>query len=146
MAALGQFLRAQMERSPQVPGPAALAFALPLLEHVDEVRPMFAALLGQKGARAVQEQFHETLCQLVEESLPTSSAGAVPRGAAVQFVAASFMALARWWVVDAPGLSVGEMHQLFLGFRFPFPHALAPERDPEPVPSPNSCSWSGPEG
>ena len=109
LSALGALAR-QPDRA-DVPGPAALAFAMPLFQHVDEVRPMFAAMLGRRGPPVVQAAFLETVREILREH--------VAREDAVHFIAAGFLALARWWVLEAPDHTAEELHARFVALAAP---------------------------
>lgn len=99
LSELGAFARGGAEATP-------LGFALPLFHHVHEVRPMFAALLGRSGPPQVQEAFLEAVRELLREHEGDE--------ARVCFVAAGFLALARWWVLEAPQLGPEQVYARFL--------------------------------
>jgi AcrR family transcriptional regulator len=93
-----------------------LGFARPLLEHVAEVRPMFRALLGRCGPTVVQDTFAEMIREVLRN---TWGAGIGREDATVHFVAAGFVAIARWWVLERPDLGVDEVHAHFLALATP---------------------------
>lgn len=103
LSALGEFVSKA--------GGGPLGFARPLFEHVQEVRPMFESLLGHSGPTVVQETFLEMVRDVLRRAGRSDS---VRREAKVHFVAAGFLAIARFWVVDAPELSVDEVHAEFM--------------------------------
>lgn len=109
LGALGEHVRSQIESRARSP----LAFSLPLLEHVAQVKPMFVALLGKKGSLVVRQLFHETVSELVDEEVRMTKDAGLPRSAVVQFLAASFLAIATWWVLEAPESEVGEVHGIY---------------------------------
>lgn len=103
LGALGEFISGS--------GGGPLGFARPLLEHVEQVRPMFRSLLGRSGPAVVQETFLVMVRDVLRRS---GHADSLQREAAVHFVAAGFLALARFWVQDSPDLSIDEVHAQFL--------------------------------
>ncbi len=114
MGALSTRIRSQMRSSENDDGHPALAFSRPMLEHVAEVKQMFIALLGPKSARVVHEYFHEVLCDLAGSGLETNKMNtAIPTGVVVQYLAASFLAVARWWVIESPDRTVAEIHNIY---------------------------------
>ncbi len=94
----------------------ALGFARPLFEHVDQVRPMFRSLLGRSGPPVVQETFLRMVRDVVRRG---GKADSVERELAVHFVAAGFLAIARFWVQDCPDLTLDEVHAEFLRLAVP---------------------------
>jgi len=115
VAALGAHLRTQMDPA-AAPHPA-LAFARPMLAHVDAVRPMFVGLLGDKRSAVVHACFEDELAGLVREGL--DDADGAPAAAVEAVVVAGFFALARWWVLEAPGLGVDAVHAIFVRLMAP---------------------------
>jgi AcrR family transcriptional regulator len=112
LTALGDHIRDQINKGAER-GP--LAFSLPLLRHVEEVQPMFTALLGAKGSPTVRQLFLDVLAGLIAEGLPDGAGDLpAPRSAVVGFLAAGFLAVARWWVVEAPQQNAGEVHKIYL--------------------------------
>ena len=84
------------------------------------VKEMFVALLRPEGSRTVQHMFHRTLCSLVSEGLKSDHVPeSVPKSVLVEFIAGGFMAMARWWVTEAPEKSINEIHELFMNLVTP---------------------------
>ncbi len=120
LAALGERIREQTNEVRAAGGRGPLAFSLPMLEHVAEVKPMFTALLGKRGSPTVRQLFLDILSDLIAEELPDEEANLpAPRSAVVQFLAAGFLAVARWWIVEAPQRSAREVHEIYLGLAAP---------------------------
>ena len=111
MAALGDYLRMKMADAQEAVPHPALAFSLPMLEHMDEARMMFRGLLGPKRSRVVHVFFNDILCELVRERLGTQE---LPQGVVVQFLVAGFMAVARWWIIESPKSSVAQVQEIYL--------------------------------
>lgn len=93
----------------------ALAFSLPTLEHIAQVQPMFTALLASRGSQLVQELFLEVLEELVDGSLESVPTGAVvPRAALVKYLSSTLLAMARWWILEAPERQPREVHAIYV--------------------------------
>jgi len=120
LAALSERIRAQVKEAGTASGSTAIAFSLPMLEHVAEVKPMFTALLGRRGSPTVRQLFLDILSDLIAEGLRDKGAGLpAPPSAVVQFLAAGFLAIARWWVVEAPQRSAREVHDIYVRLAAP---------------------------
>jgi AcrR family transcriptional regulator len=118
--ALADHIRAQMQPAApdRIPGP--LLFSLPMLAHMHGVKEMFVTLLRSEGSRTVQHMFHHTLCTLVSEGLNSDNVPeSVPKSILVKIIAGGFMAVAKWWVTEAPDKSVDEIHELFVNLVTP---------------------------
>lgn len=114
MQQLADYLRARTSVTQSAEEKTPLSFALPMLEHMAEVREMFVSILGATGSRVVQQMFHDTLCTLISEALPPDGVSdTVPQTVLIEFLASGFMATAKWWVVSSPDKSVTEIHQVF---------------------------------
>lgn len=109
LSALGAHVRQPPPDDASVP--AVLALARPLLQHVDEVRPMFTALLDRRSPAVVQEAFLDTVRGVLREHVDDE--------ATIHYVAAGFLALARWWVLEAPQLDVDEVYLRFVRLTSP---------------------------
>ena len=102
-------LRHLLEASPSDrPGVhPALAFALPMLEHAAEMRPLFAATDGRRSGELIQDLVNDIWADLIR----TRWAGADER--AVRAVAGAFGATLRWWLTRAPELAPSEVDERF---------------------------------
>lgn len=119
LAELAEHLRASMQDECSADGSAergdALAFSLATLEHIAQVKPMFTALLASRGSQLVQELFLEVLEEIVDsalESVPTE--GVVPRAALVKYLSSTLLAIARWWILEAPERQPREVHAIYV--------------------------------
>ncbi len=92
-----------------------LGFTLPLLEHAQEYRRIWRALVGNKAGAALQKSFKKTLLRLIREDLVKvlpRQRPAVSEGTA-RYLAGAFCELLFWWL-DSPGaLSPAEVDALF---------------------------------
>lgn len=113
--ALGALIRHQIAESPPGDEHPALAFSRPMLEHIAQVKELFATL---QTTQAVQEPFFRMLCALISEGL-TESTLQMPEEATVAFLAGGFQALAGWWISQERTRSVEEIHQMVLSLVSP---------------------------
>jgi AcrR family transcriptional regulator len=104
------FIRSSMAESSGNEVHPALRFCVPMLEHVAEARPIFAAL---QQARAVNDLFLDALRDLSADGLEAATI-ALPKELVTDYLAATFQAVVRWWVVKAPDCSVAQVNQTYL--------------------------------
>lgn len=103
----------------QHPAPAAgrtvqpLAFSRTLLEHVQENRRMFRALVGKRSGLVVQRHFRELLLELVREDLAPLIPSGVRLEAAAHYLTGAFFELVSWWLDMRGPLAPAELDELF---------------------------------
>lgn len=125
MQALADQIRAEARALRCANGAGVADFSLPMFCHVAEVKPLFVALLGRRGSPVVRELFLETLITIACEGLAEDSVERdTPRGLLGQFLAASFLAVAKWWVLEAPNEDARVVHRRYLALV----SAAGPER------------------
>jgi AcrR family transcriptional regulator len=90
----------------------ALAFALPMLEHVSDAKDLFNAIVGQRSAAF--DMVHALLVDLVLNALANVR---LPEGVskeiAAEHIVGSFVAIARSWMSQVPQLSPVEIDAAF---------------------------------
>ena len=92
----------------------ALAFSLPMLNHVREVRELFCALAGKQHGAPVQRQLHVMLTDLVRETLETEAAPAqLPAALVAESIVGAFLSLAIWWMNGHEELSAEAVDRVF---------------------------------
>jgi AcrR family transcriptional regulator len=85
----------------------ALAFTLPLLEHAEENKRMFRALVGRRSSEMAKSGLLRLIIELTREDL-------APLGeATAQYVAGAFFQLLVWWVDSRSQLGPGDIDALF---------------------------------
>lgn len=86
----------------------ALAFSLPMLEHVAESKDLFTALVTRKSTAV--DMLHAMLVEIVSDTLASHRANStvMPRLAA-EHVVGSFLAICSWWMSEAPHLTATEI-------------------------------------
>ncbi len=84
----------------------ALAFCLPMLEHADEQRLLFAAMIGTRGAVLVRELMHDIWVGLMRAHYPGDEL-------VVQAIAGAFGSTLSWWLEKAPELTPSEVDRRF---------------------------------
>lgn len=92
-----------------------LGFTLPLLEHAQEYRRVWRALMGNKAGAALQKSFKKTLLRLVREDLAKALPRQRPAAAegTARYLAGAFSELLFWWLDSPSALSPAEVDELF---------------------------------
>jgi AcrR family transcriptional regulator len=92
-----------------------LGFTRALLEHVDEHRRVWRALVGKRGGMAVKERFRRDLLEVVREDV-VALAGKQPAevlDGIVHYVAGAFMELVFWWLDERKALPPADIDAIF---------------------------------
>jgi AcrR family transcriptional regulator len=97
----------------------ALAFSLPMLQHVSEVRKVFHSVVTRRGVPL--DLLQQMLTDLLTERI-TTAGRCVPDGApdhakppslVVQHIIGSFLAVCTWWMTERPDLNPTEVDDAF---------------------------------
>ncbi len=107
---LGQFLRAQARAST---GVRPLGFARGLIEHADEQRRVFRAVVGKHSGHVVQQRFRQLLLELVREDLAALVSTQPRLDAAAHYVAGALFELLIWWLEARHPIKASELEGLF---------------------------------
>lgn len=90
----------------------ALAFSLPMLEHVVDSRDLFAAIVTRRSTAV--DLLQVMLVELVADTL---TAAALPPGISkaltAEHIVGSFLSICRWWMTEANPLSASEVDRAF---------------------------------
>jgi AcrR family transcriptional regulator len=92
-----------------------LGFTRALLEHVDERRRLWRALVGKRGGMAVKQRFRQDLLELVREDV-AALAGNQPTEVLegiVRYVTGAFMELLFWWLDARTALAPADIDEIF---------------------------------
>lgn len=106
--ALGVFLR---EQAPLSEDSRPLAFARGMIEHADEQRRLFRAVVGKRSGQIVQHRFRELLTDLVREDLEHFAPGHARVEVTTRFVAGAFFELLIWWLEARASLHKEELER-----------------------------------
>lgn len=90
-----------------------IAFAMPMLEHANESRPLFKAMFGKKSGHLFQELCSDILRGFVREAKPDIDE------IAEQCIVGAFFASMIWWLDKAPHQTAAEVHERFCSFIYP---------------------------
>jgi AcrR family transcriptional regulator len=102
------------------PGHAALAFVLPMLEHMVEVRHLIRALAGKDSGAPVQRHLHLMLSDLVRERLGESNTPLPgPPAFVAEFFVGAFLAVSFWWLDGHDDLPPSEIARMFRDLAMP---------------------------
>jgi AcrR family transcriptional regulator len=119
---LGEFLSAAIAE--RLAGGAtchpALAFSLPMIEHADERRDLFKALVGKRSGAMVQERMHEMIAGLVRAPLEKAGADLMCRHDVVaEYVTGAFFAILDWWLTRPSAHSAAAVDEMFCALVVP---------------------------
>ena len=101
-----EHVRDDLRARPRV---AAFGFVAGLLDHADESRRLFRAVIGKRSGLAVQRRFREIVLELVDEELRAQGLAARALPATSRFLAGALVELLFAWVdarEAAPAASV----------------------------------------
>jgi AcrR family transcriptional regulator len=108
--ALGQFLRSQAAAAATG---QPFAFARGMIEHVDEQRRLFRAIVGKRSGQVAQQRFRQLLIQLVREDLEAYGPTGARLDVASRYVAGAFFELLIWWLETRTQITPSELERHF---------------------------------
>lgn len=120
---LAEFLRSAAASTTSA-GHPALSFSAPMFIHIAEMRRLSPMLFGT-ATSTVHEYIHDMLADLVREKLGSDRCGGLDSGVVVEYVVGSFLAVARWWIVEGQGHSAADTEKIFLDLVSPGLEAAA---------------------
>ncbi len=85
----------------------ALAFCLPMLEHADQNRALFAAMVGRRGGELLQELVHDMWADFLRRHWDDADE------LAVQAVAGAFGSMLTWWLTSSVDLTPHQVDRRF---------------------------------
>lgn len=91
----------------------ALAFSLPMLLHVQEVRELFRALAGKEHGAPVHRLLHGMLTDLVREGLEEGPQPPHAVELAAELIVGAFLSVAIWWMNGHEELTAEEVDRIF---------------------------------
>lgn len=94
-------------------GDPPFAFVRGVIEHAQEQRRLFRAVIGKNGAHLIQLRFRDLLTKLFREELSALAPASVRLGAAVAYVTGALAELLTWWLETRNGLEATELEALF---------------------------------
>ena len=113
-----------------------LGFTRALLEHVDERRRLWRALVGKRGGTAVKQRFRQDLLEEVREDV-VALAGNQPAEVVdgiVHYVTGAFMELLFWWLDARTALAPADIDAIFHRLTAPALEGIARPTKPTFVP------------
>lgn len=120
LEALGEHIRSQIDPDESTKVPLSLRFAFPMLRHVREAGDRFFTF---QNIPVLEQKYRGVLRDLVAEQISTTKASpenaGVPKEVVAELVAAGFLAVARWWVRQAPELTPQEVYERFVALMSP---------------------------
>jgi AcrR family transcriptional regulator len=104
-----------------------LGFTRALLEHVDEHRRIWRALVGKRGGMVIKDRFRRDLLEVVREDV-VALAGKQPAAVLdgiVHYVAGALMELVFWWLDARTALAPADVDAIFHRLTAPALEAIA---------------------
>lgn len=99
------------------PDEQLFAFSHHLLNHANEHREIFPAMVSKRGGAVIQHLLRHILVNTVRDDVKAmasrTGAGQVPTEAVVQFIAGGLFGLLMWWLSGRMRLSVEEIDDAF---------------------------------
>lgn len=94
-------------------GGKGLAFTRGLLEHANENRRLFRALIGKRSSQTVQKRFLQLIVEMTEEELAEGLGASAQRELTVHFLAGALFQLSIRWLEMRKPLPAAELDALF---------------------------------
>jgi hypothetical protein len=98
-------------------GPGELAFVLGFLQHLDNSRGIYRALIGRESGSICERYIRTMLRDMVRQDMssrPRDLAPDIPPEAVEQYVVGALMALISWWIDYEIALSAEDVNKIFL--------------------------------
>jgi AcrR family transcriptional regulator len=108
--ALGAFIRQQ---APILPDSKPLAFARGIIDHAEEQRRVFRAVVGKQSGQIVQNRFRQLLIRLVREDLEHLAPGHPRLDLTIRYVAGAFFEVLSFWLESRTNLGPDELEAEF---------------------------------
>jgi AcrR family transcriptional regulator len=96
-----------------------LGFVRGLIEHAEEQRRLFRAVIGKRSGHVIQQRFRQMLIDLVHEDMAQTIAAGPPLDAAARYVAGALMELLIWWLDTRNQFQAADLEKLFLQLTMP---------------------------
>jgi hypothetical protein len=90
-----------------------LGFVRGMVEHVDENRRLFRAVVGKRSGQAVQKRFQQLLVDLVQEDLAGLATAGPRLDATVHYVVGALFQMLIWWVDNRNPFQPADVDRLF---------------------------------
>lgn len=100
-------------------------FVRGMIEHADQSRRLFRAVIGKRSGLAVQRRFREVVLDLMVEDLSDQGVGTASLGSSSRFLAGALVELLIGWVDEQAAVSAGEVERTFVRLATPVVHAAA---------------------
>lgn len=90
-----------------------LGFVRGVIEHAEEQRRLFRAVIGKRSGHAVQQRFRHMLVELVHEDLSAIVASGPHLDATARYLAGALMETLIWWLDTRNGFQAADVEKLF---------------------------------
>lgn len=95
-------------------GARPLGFVRGVIEHADEQRRLFRAVIGKRSGHLIQQRFRRMLFDLVHEDLAALTTSGPHLDATARYLAGALAELLTWWVDTRNGYLAADVEKLFL--------------------------------
>lgn len=96
----------------------SLPFVRGLIEHVDEQRTVFRAIIGKRSGHVVHKNFREMVNQLVAAEIPHAAKG-WQGDASARYISGALVELLAWWVDAGADQTGDDIEKLFYQLTLP---------------------------
>lgn len=111
-------------------GDPPFAFVRGVIDHAQEQRRLFRAVIGKRGGHLIHLRFRELLVKLFREELTALAPASPHLGATVAYVSGAFAELLTWWLETRNTCDGAELEALFHRLTAPIVDTLrAPTSD-----------------
>lgn len=104
-----------------------LGFVSGVIEHAEEQRRLFRAVIGKRSGHVIQQRFRRMLIDLMEEDL-AAIACAPSAEPAARYLAGALMEMLIWWLDTRNGFQASDVEKLFMQLTTPVLSALRKQR------------------
>lgn len=101
------------ELAPIETGARPLGFVRGVIQHADEQRRLFRAVIGKRSGHVIQQRFREMLIDLVHEDLTAIDSIGPHLDATARYVAGALMEMLIWWLDTRNGFQAADLEKLF---------------------------------
>ena len=96
-----------------------LSFVRGIIEHADQRRRLFRAVIGKRSGALIQQRFRQMLIELVHEDVSSIGPPGPQLDATARYLAGALMEVLIWWVDTRNGLAAADVEKLFMRLSAP---------------------------
>lgn len=96
-----------------------LGFVRGIIEHAEEQRRLFRAVIGKRSGHVVQQRFRQMLLDLVHEDLAEVVSAGPQLDATARYIAGALMETLIWWLDTRNAFQAADVEKLFMQLTTP---------------------------